>query len=125
MINSNESYKMRSQLINYSFGNRELTELKRVLGESEIGMCLGLIYHMKRNDVVTLMRYLHDSTDTCIFSSPVKNDGRSVDWVVSYEEIDQMLEEAGFSSKKVLLDVGDQEADWSWMTNTYYFQAIK
>jgi hypothetical protein len=125
VLNSKSTYGQRARALNYQLAGRDVARLKSDLGYADVGMCLGLIYHLNRLDVVTLLRYLHQCTKSAILSSPITNNKRVVDWTVGREQIDDLLEEAGFSSKKILLDATEMEADWSYMTNTYYIQIFK
>ncbi|MEF8733001.1 MAG: DUF1698 domain-containing protein [Candidatus Accumulibacter meliphilus] len=125
VINNTSNYQQQTKLIAFSLGNKTEAQLDDVLGSHDIGFCIGLIYHMKRADVISLMRYMMRNTGRCIFSSPTTSENRSTDWTVDYGGIDMLLEDAGFKDKVVLLDAKKGEEDWSWMTNTYYFEALR
>jgi 2-polyprenyl-3-methyl-5-hydroxy-6-metoxy-1,4-benzoquinol methylase len=97
------------------------------LGSFDISMCIGLIYHLKKDSVIEIMKYLRENTNQVFFSSPIQSSParQNLDWNVSKSGIDELLELSGFANKKVLLDVLPQDADFRWMTNTYYFEALK
>lgn len=125
VVNNTFDYSKKTNMIKYYLSNRTEAELSNALGNHDIGLCIGLIYHMKWNDAVSLMRYMFHETRRAIFSSPITPTGRSTNWEVSYTGIDKLLEEVGFTEKVVLLDAQKGEEDWSWMTNTYYFEALR
>jgi 2-polyprenyl-3-methyl-5-hydroxy-6-metoxy-1,4-benzoquinol methylase len=124
VIDKSPFQKERVALMKYNLSHKNAQELAENIGSFDIGFCIGLIYHMNRSDVIEVMRYLRENTGSCIFSSPVTSVGRSVDWNVTREGIDELLDSAGYSDKRILLDTMPGDEKWTWMTNTYYFEAI-
>jgi tRNA (mo5U34)-methyltransferase len=125
VLSKHPEFQNRTKAIRSFISKKTPEQIEQDFGRHDVGFCIGLIYHMKRADVLALMRYMHRCTQRCIFSSPAVNAGRSTDWEVGYRGIDELLEEAGFRGKTVLLDAKPGEEDWSWMTNTYYFEALR
>lgn len=125
VIDNTADYKYKTKLLKYHLANKSEAELTDALGSHDIGFCIGLIYHMKQKDVVSLLRYMLHNTGRCMLSMPTTSVGRTTDWEISREGVDKLLEQAGFTDKIVLLDAKEGEQDWSWMTNTYYFEAVR
>lgn len=125
VLDNNYIGPSRAKPVKYFISKKTPEQIALDLGRHDVGFCIGLIYHMKRADVLALMQYMRECTGRCFFSSPAVNAGRSTDWDVSYQGIDELLDEAGFRGKTVLLDAKPGEEDWSWMTNTYYFEALR
>lgn len=103
-------------------------ELADLFGQKEIGLCLGLIYHLQRNDVLELMAYMASRVERSFFSSTISHsDARpAVDWDVSKDGITALAKEAGFSRIEVIMEAKSSgQINWSWMTNVFYFEAVR
>lgn len=109
---------------------RKEEELTSMLGKYDIIFCLGVIYHLSKNDAMNLLKYLKNNGKNIIMSSQdfniqlEKHVDKHVDWHVNKENIRNMLIEAGFSGLNVLYDEKTAEFKNFEKTNTFYFEAL-
>ena len=109
----------------YEFGGEKDAAIYELdLGRFDVVFCLGLIYHLKFETNLEILRYIRQTASRCILSTQLfDNENRSyVDWSVSKEGILNLLKAAGFSGYKEIYEKKESDT-WEALTNSWYIEA--